>query len=205
MSNNEETVLIASTNESLQQHALRLLVLTQILFFAALAWCVLLVHNYDAENSGISFYGAHHRTVLIAIIGYVAAAVGLWGASSLFKQGGFEPLAWMGLRVVAVMLILLLVTPYDEGAFLNWTHMTIRTVSALVQLAISYLFLRRLDSISLKLGFSIQLAGGIFSALSLPDWSFHFLLYSEIIFQLGFCWCLLEGTKCWALDQVHSY
>lgn len=83
--------------------------------------------------------------------------------------------------------------------------MTIGTVGALVQLAISYLFLRRLDSISLKLGFSIQLAGGIFSALSLPDWSFHFLLYSEIIFQLGFCWCLLEGTKCWALDEVDLY
>jgi hypothetical protein len=205
MSSNEETDLIAPTTKSLQQHALRFLLTTQVLFFAALAWCVLLVHNYDAENSGISFYGAHHRTVLIAIFGYVAAAIGLWSTSSLFRQRGFEPLVWIGLRVVAVMLILLLVTPYNEGTFLNWSHMTIGVVGALVQLAISYWFLRRLGSISLNLGFSLQLAGGIFSALSLPDWSFHFLLYTEIIFQLGFCWCLLEGTKCWALDEARSY
>jgi hypothetical protein len=103
------------------------------------------------------------------------------------------------------MLILLLVTPYNEGAFLNWTHMTVGVVGALVQLAISYSFLRRLGSISLILGCSIQLAGGILGALSLPDWSFHFLLYAEIIFELGFCWCLLEGTKCWALDEARSY
>lgn len=205
MSSNEKTDLKTSTNESLQQQAFRLLIITQALFFVTLAWCVLLVHNYDAENAGISYYGAHHRTVLIAIFGFVAAAIGLWSTSSLFKVGGLESLAWVGLRVVAVMLILLLVTPYNEGAFLNWAHMTIGVVGALVQLAISYLFLRRIGSSALILGFSLQLAGGILGAFSLPDWSFRILLYAEIIFQLGFCWCLLEGTKVWARDEVRSY
>jgi len=83
--------------------------------------------------------------------------------------------------------------------------MTFGVVGALVQLAVSYLFLRRNGSPALILRSSLQLAGGILGALSLPDWSFHIILYAEIIFQLGFCWCPLEGTKVWALDEVRSH
>jgi hypothetical protein len=195
MSGREETELRISSQESLQHHALRLVLTTQALFFVALAWCVILVHDHVAQNAGISYYGVHHGTVVIAVVGYVAAAIGLWRTSTLFRIGRLDPLIWLGLRVVAVVLILLLVTPYSGGPFLNWTHMTIGVFGALVQLAISITLLRRYGSLAAILGFSIQLAGGILGALSLPNWRFEYLLYSEILFQLGFCWCLIGWTK----------
>lgn len=195
MPGREETELRTSSQESLQHRALRLVLTTQVLFFVALAWCVIQVHNHVAQNAGISYYAVHHGTVVVAVVGYVAAAIGLWRTSTLFRLGRLDPLIWLGLRIVAVVLILLLLTPYSGGAFLNWSHMTVGVVGALVQLAISITLLRRYGSLGAILGFSVQLAGGILGALSLPDWRFEYLLYSEILFQLGFCWCLIGWTR----------
>jgi hypothetical protein len=195
MSGHEETDLKTSTEESLQHHALRVVLITQVLFFGAIAWCVILVHDHVAQNAGISYYGVHHRTVVIAVAGYVAGTIGLWRTSTFFRIGRLDPLIWLGLRIVAVVLVLLLVTPYTGGALLNSAHMTIGIFGALVQLAISITLWRRYGTHWAIVGFSIQLAGGILGALSLPDWRFEYLLYSEIIFQLGFCWCLIGWTK----------
>jgi hypothetical protein len=195
MSGHDETELTTSTEESLQHHALRLVLTTQVIFFAALAWCVILVHNHDAQNAGISYYGVHHRTVVVAVVAYVAAAIGLWRTSTLFRIGRLDPLIWLGLRVIAVVLILLLLTPYTGGPFLNWTHMTVGIFGSLIQLAISITLWRRYGSLAAIFGLSIQLVGGILGALSLPDWRFEYLLYSQIIFEFGFCWCLIEWTR----------
>jgi hypothetical protein len=195
MSGHDETELSTSTEESLEHRALRLLLATQIFFFAAILWCVTLVHDHNAQNAGISYYGVHHGTVVIAVMAYVAAAIGLWRVSTIFRQGRLDPLIWFGLRVVAVMLILLLLTPYTGGPFLNWTHMTVGVLGALVQLAISITLLRRYGSLAAILGFSIQLVGGILGAFSLPDWGFEYLLYSQIIFEFGFCLCLIGWTR----------
>jgi hypothetical protein len=195
MRSSEKTVFAVATPLSLRQRAFRVLVGTQGLFFFALAWCVLLEHNHAAETSGISFYGVNHRTVILAIMGYVIAAVGLWRASWLFREGGFDPLLWIGLRCVAVMLILLLMTPYNAGTFFNWAHMSVGVVGALVQMAISISLLKRYGSIAAIAAFSVQLIGGILGAFSLPDWHFQILLIAETLFELGFGWCLLEWTK----------
>jgi len=195
VSSSESVVVTTTTQDSLQRRALRLLLTTQTFFFVALAWCVLLVHDHAAQNAGISYYGTHHNTVPYAIIGYVAAAIGVWRASALFRAGGADVTIWFGLRFVAVMLVVLLVTPYNEGTFLNWTHMTIGGTGALVQLWISATFIRRLGTLSSVLGFTVQLLGGVLGALSLPDWRFQYLLNAEIVLELGFCWCLLEGTR----------
>jgi type III secretory pathway component EscS len=195
MPGHEETKQKTSTPESLQDRALRLVLASQVFFFGAITWCVILVHDHAAQNDGISYYAVHHRTLVIAAVGYLAAAIGLWRTSTLFRLGGLDPLIWFGLRVVAVVLVLLLVTPYSGGAFLNWSHMTVGVIGALVQLAISITLWRRYGSLSALLGFSIQLAGGVLGALSLPDWRFEYLLNSEIIFQLGFCWCLIGWTR----------
>jgi hypothetical protein len=44
-------------------------------------------------------------------------------------------------------------------------------------------------------GAAVQLAGGIIGALSLPDWRFQYLMYGELIFELGFCVCLFQWTR----------
>ena len=161
----------------------------------ALACCVGLVHDYASENAGISYYPVHHRTIALAIIGYIAGAIGLWLASSIFREGGLGALVWVGTRAVAVMLVLLLLTPYTGGPFLNWAHMAVGVVGALVQLAISFTLLRRQWSRGAAVGFAVQLLGGVLGALSLPDWSFQLLLPAEIMIELGFGYCLLAWAN----------
>ena len=200
MWSNEKTDVALTTPLSRRQRAIRVLLATQGIFFVALAWCMLLEHGSNAQTSGISFYGVNHRTVVSAVVGYVSAAVGLWRLSLIFREGGLDPLLWMGLRVIAVMLILLLVTPYNGGMFLNLAHMSVGVAGALTQLAISIVLLRRYGSLAAILGFSVQLSGGILGAFSLPDWRFQFLLYAETIFELGFGWCLLQWTKVLSSD-----
>jgi hypothetical protein len=101
----------------------------------------------------------------------------------------------LGIKLVAAMLLLLLVTPYTGGTFLNWAHMSVGVLGALVQLSISYALLRRTTSCWAVTGAAVQLAGGIIGALSLPDWRFQYLMYGELIFELGFCVCLFQWTR----------
>jgi hypothetical protein len=52
------------------------------------------------------------------------------------------------------------------------------------------------------LGVTIQLAGGIVGALSLPDWRFQYLLYGEMLFEFGFGLCLLQWTRFLVTETV---
>ncbi len=194
MAESDHADLTLALTPTASEVARRLLVVTQLIFFGALLWCVVLVHNHAAENAGISYYAVHSQTVALAVIGYAAAAVGLWRTSTIFRGAGVEAVGWLGLRAVAVMLILLLVTPYSGGTFLNWAHMTVGVAGALLQLAMTWMLLRRTRSSTVALAGAVQLLGGIVAALSLPDWSFEYLLAGEIVFQVGFAWSLLEWT-----------
>ena len=66
------------------------------------------------------------------VLGFCAAAMGLWRAASCFAQRNVPPLVRRVMRLVAVGLFALLITPFDRGAFLNWTHMTIGVIIALL-------------------------------------------------------------------------
>jgi hypothetical protein len=82
----------------------------------------------------------------------------------------------MGLRIIAFGLLLLLITPFNKGAFHNWTHMTIGVITAF--------------------------AGGALAATSLPDWNLAHLLQGEIVHEIGFRWCLIGWT--YALSDRHQ-
>jgi hypothetical protein len=195
MWSSEKTSHGVATPNELQRHAVRVLLTSQALFFLSLAWCSYLQHGFNADSAGISYFGVNHRTIFFAILGYTIAAVGLWRASNLFRAGGLGEVMALGLKLVAAMLIILLLTPYTGGTFLNWAHMAVGVLGALVQLAIAYALLRRGASLWVVIGASIQLVGGVIGALSLPDWRFQILMYGELIFEFGFCICLYQWTK----------
>jgi hypothetical protein len=178
----------------LQTQTRHVLLATQSLFFFALAWCLVLNHSATAENDGISFYGVYHETVPLLIGGYAVAFVGLWVTSTHFKAAGVPTLTWVGLRVIAVLLFVLLVTPFNQGALLNWTHMFAGILGAIVQLEVALQLVRESRSLRTVLGLVVLLVGGVIAAASLPDWHFEYLLQGEIIFQVGFAWCLIEWT-----------
>ena len=177
-----------------QTQTRHVLLVTQSLFFLTLGWCLVLNHSATAENDGISFYGVYHETVALLIGGYAVAFVGLWVTSTHFKSAGVPTLTWSGLRIIAVLLFVLLATPYNRGTFLNWTHMLAGILGAICQLEVALQLVRESRSLRTVLGLAVLLVGGVVAAASLPDWHFEYLLQGEIVFQLGFAWCLIEWT-----------
>jgi hypothetical protein len=184
-----------ATFSEVQVRARRVVARTQTLFFVLLACCVLIDHSRVVQNEGISFYGAHAPTVALAFIAYGVASVGLWRCAQLFYDATLDRWVRRELRVVAVVLIVLLVTPYNRGALLNWTHMTAGVVGALAQLVTASHLARRAATTASRAALSVMLVGGVVAALSLPNWHFDYLLEGEIILEVGFAWSLWEWTK----------
>lgn len=169
-----------------------MLALTQASFFLALVWCITIDHSSIAETDGISFYGVYHRTIVILLIGYSIAALGLWRVSSYYADAGAPAPMVGGTRAIGLGLFALLATPYNQGAFLNWTHMTAGVVMALVQLAIAIALLARQRTSRIVVAFAVQLGGGLLAAASLPSWHFAYLLAGEMIYEVGFGIILFE-------------
>lgn len=180
---------------SSEQEARRFLLGTQLFFFATLLLCLLIVHSEVVENDGISYFGVDYRTIEILTLGFVVAAYGLWRTSAYFQRADAPVLVVVGLRVIAISLFVLLITPFDQGAFLNWAHMITGVTMALVELAIATLLLVSYRGATSIAAFSVALGGGLIAAASLPNWGFPYLLQGEIIYEVGFCWCLIELTR----------
>ncbi len=178
-----------------QDRITRVLVVTQVVFFATVALCVAINHSEMAQNDGISFYGVYHPTIAILCVGYVAASVGLWRIAHYLKRSSLSPVSVVSLRLVALGLFALLLTPYDEGTFLNWSHMSVGVLVALLQLELALQFLRHRPSSRGVSAFSVQLVGGLLCAASLPDWHFAYLLPGEIVFQIGFAGSLFTEIR----------
>lgn len=168
------------------------LLATQLFFFAVIFVCLLIKHTATTENDGISFFAVYHVTIPLIVPGFCVGAYGMWRTSNHFAETDAPRLAVDGLRFIAIGLVLLLVTPFNRGAFLNWTHMTIGVLVAVAEAAICVLLLTQHRS-SRSLGaFALSLGGGLIAAASLPDWRFQYLLVGEIVYELGFSWCLIE-------------
>jgi len=175
-------------------HARHVLVATQVVFFVCVALCVVAARGPDAEIYGVSYYGVHASTLPFVAIGYGVGAVGLWRTAKYLAALDVPTIFVFGLRVVATGLPLLLLTPFNHGAFFNWAHMMIGIVIGVTQMSIGTYLLNRQRRLSTTIAFLFQLAGGIVAALSLPDWGFDHMLEGEVVFEIGFAWCLVLWT-----------
>jgi hypothetical protein len=168
---------------------------SQGIFFLLLAICIGFDHGSASRTNIISFYGVYHRTVVLLVLGFGAAATGLWRAASYFVEGDAPLLVRSVMRLVAVGLFALLITPFGRGALLNLTHMTVGVSIALLQLSITLSLVARVRSPRSIAILVVLLLGGAMAAASLPNWNFPFLLPGEVIYQLGFGWCLVEWSR----------
>src|ERR1019366_4820715 len=180
--------------ESVGLQVRHVLVITQSLCVCSLLICFLINHGHTARVDGISFYGVYRPTILILVSGFCIAALGLWRTAWYFAQTDAPAFSVVGLRVMALGLFALLVTPFDQGAFLNWAHMVTGVAMSLIQLCIAILLLAKRSSARSLTGFILQLLGGVIGAASLPNWNFAFLLQGETLFEIGFGLCLIEWT-----------
>jgi hypothetical protein len=62
-------------------------------------------------------------------------------ASTYFAETDGPAHTVPGLRIIAIGPLLLLIRPFNKGAFLNLTHMTIGVITALAELSTCGLFL----------------------------------------------------------------
>ena len=81
---------VAVQEEAVGIHARHVLVLSQAMFFCCLVACFLIDHGAAAQNDGISFYGVYAPTILILVVGFTCAAVGLWRTASYFARTGVQ-------------------------------------------------------------------------------------------------------------------
>jgi hypothetical protein len=182
--------------------ARQVLVATQVVFFVCVALCVVSTYPHDAEVYGISYYGVHAPTLPLVAIGYGVGAVGLWRTAKYFAPLQVPAVFSPGLRVIALALPLLLLTPFNHGTFFNWAHMMIGIVIGVTQMSVSTYLLFRQRRRGTTIAFFLQLAGGIVAALSLPDWGFDHMLEGELVFEVGFAWCLILWTYVAPLKRV---
>jgi hypothetical protein len=134
---------VAAQEEPVALQARHLLVLTQAVFFCVLVVCFFINHGSTAQADGISFYGVYAPTIELLIVGFSVAAVGLWRTAWYFAQSDAPAFSVVGLRIIAVELFVLLLTPYNKGTFFNWAHMVTGVSMSLIQLGIVYLLLQR--------------------------------------------------------------
>jgi hypothetical protein len=175
-------------------YARHTLVATQVVFFACVVGCVLVDPSNQAELYGISYYGVHAPTLPLVAIGYGVGALGMWRTASYLSSLDVSAFVAPGLRVVALALPLELLTPFNHGSFFNWTHMAIGIVIGVTQMVTGTLLALRQPRPATFFVFLVQLIGGLLAAASLPDWGFNHMLEGEVIFEVGFSWCLVMWT-----------
>lgn len=171
-----------------------ILLRSQAIFYLLLATCVGINHGPSARVDGISFYGVYHRTVVLLVVGFGVAAIGLWRAATCLVDSDAPLLVRRVMRLVVGGLFALLITPFNRGTLLNWTHMTIGVSIALLQMSVALSLVARRRSLRSLGSLLVLLVGGALAAASLPDWNFPYLLQDEVIYQVGFGWCLVEWT-----------
>lgn len=175
-------------------HARQTLIATQVVFFACVVACVLVDPTKQAEIYGISYYGVHAPTLPLVAIGYGVGALGMWRGAKYLAALDVATFVVVGLRLVAIALPLELFTPFNHGTFFNWTHMLVGIVIGVTQMTTGVLLVWRQPRTTTSVACVGQLIGGLIAAASLPDWGFNHMLEGELVFELGFSWCLVLWT-----------
>lgn len=160
----------------------------EITLAITLVVCMTIVYDANTSTYGVSYYGVHLDTAWILATGFAVTAFFVYRGALALDQ--HHPWGLMGitLRVVAVGLPTLVLTPYTAGTFFNWAHMVIGTAVFGFQMFTGVIMAAEvLRDLRGMVAVAIQFGGGVAAALSLPNHMLHFMLQGEIVFQIGFC------------------
>jgi hypothetical protein len=171
--------------------ALRPLLVGSAGFFASVAICIVIAHDPTVEHDGISYFSVRATTLPVILVGYLSVIAGMLVSARRFPDDELGRRLALPLRCMPVLFVLLLVTPFNKGTALNWTHMTVGVTLAISQGVVTVWLCTVLPATRVLAAAFLELTGGVISALSLPDGSFNYLLQGELVFNVGFCLCLI--------------
>jgi hypothetical protein len=160
-------------------------------FFASVAMCLAITHDGTVEHDGISYFSVRAPTLPVILLGYASVTAGMLAAARRFPDDGLGRRLALPMRCLPVFFVLLLLTPFNQGTAFNWTHMTVGVTLALSQLVVTIWLCSVLPSTRVLLAAVVELTGGVIAAASLPGTSFNYLFIGELLFNVGFCLCLL--------------
>ena len=163
-------------------------------FFGAVAVCLLISHSATTEHDGISYFSVRADTLPIIVLGYGSVTVGMLVAARRLPNDDLGRRLALPLRGMPACFAALLLTPFNKGTALNWTHMTLGVTLAISQAAVTIWVLAVLPALRVLLAAVVQLVGGVVAAWSMPTTSFNFLLQGELLFNVGFCACLVAAV-----------
>jgi hypothetical protein len=175
--------------------ARRSLVAGSLGFWLSVAICLVVSHSATTEHDGISYFSVRATTLPIIVLGYASIITGMLLAARRLPEDELGRRLALPLRCMPVCLAALLVTPFNRGTALNWTHMTVGISLAIAQGAVALWLSLVLPTARVLSAAALQLVGGVVAALSMPSASFNFLLQGELLFNLGFCLCLLAAVR----------
>jgi hypothetical protein len=171
--------------------ALRPLAYGALGFFSSVVVCLYIAHDATVEHDGISYFSVRATTLPVIVCGYVAVAAGMLCAANRFPDDELGRRLALPLRCFPAFFALLLLTPFNRGTALNWTHMTVGVTLAISQALVTAWLCTVLPAVRVLASAALELAGGLVAACSLPGTGFNYLFAGELIFNVGFCLCLL--------------
>jgi hypothetical protein len=160
---------------------------------AGVAGCCALAPRPIDVPDGLSWFGVTAPTVEVygATLLLTAALLGL-AARALEHEIGLRPLRDV-LVVAAVLLPVLLATPYTASPAMNWTHMAVGSVLFVLQLAVvGWLWWSRHRTPTALALLAVQLAAGVVCFVSVLDLATA-MLYGQLVFQAAFTGSVVAG------------
>lgn len=165
--------------------AVALLRLAVVVLVVTVAVCALLGHDATTRRDGLSWFGVHARTVLPYATGLGAVAALQWAAADRLPDGERTEAVRRFLRVSALLVVGLLLTPYSAGAVVDALHRTFGATLFALQLLVATWFWLTCRGRVAGVLLVVQLVAGLAAAaalLGLQDDQ----LTAQVAYQLAF-------------------
>jgi len=159
-----------------------------LLFVAMIILCVAIRPDGLIVNSGISYYGNYPETLLPYILAFISASFLTWRVSDLIVlKNKTDYFLKFGLKAVSIMLIGIMITPYN---FFDIVHKTFGTTTFILQLFMMIATSRylKMNTINVLL-ITLVMASGLLAFIFLLQ-SSGFMIEAQVAFQVSI-WLLL--------------
>jgi hypothetical protein len=180
----------------MRSQAITNLIYAQLSFFFFLTIAILITTAGFSNNHGLSFYGEHLSTIIPYGTGFLLCDFFLLRAADALpkSQPPFKKLASL-LKILAVLLLLILLTPDTVNSFFDWSHIISSFVLFIFELSFaSWLTIRWYSDRLIWLLLIAQFLTGVLAMLS----QFHIVYYlSEgiLFFQIFFGLLLIRSVS----------